>query len=130
MLGALPLSVTPTEQERSTKRLSWRNLELAAWALHRDGLVVIEDAVDHAKLDFLNEKMAKDALVLQSAGDKSPYNYNKGSVSQSSIHFSVPMYAFQKHPTRCANDEQILRAEYIPQLVRYPSYFQYPRSST
>lgn len=80
-LSPLPLSVTPTPQELSDQRLSWRNLELATRALHRDGLVVIEDVIEHAKLDFLNHKMIQDALVLQSAGDQSPYNFNKGSVS-------------------------------------------------
>lgn len=79
-LGSLPLYVTPTPQELSDQRLSWRNLELATRALHRDGLVVIEDIIDHAKLDWLNQKMIQDALVLQSAGDQSPYNFNKGSI--------------------------------------------------
>ena len=80
-LSPLPHSVKPTSQELSDRRLSWRNLELATRALHRDGLVVIEDAIDLAKLDFLNQKMIQDALVLQSAGDASPYNFNKGSAS-------------------------------------------------
>ena len=80
-LSPLSVYVTPTPQELSDQRLSWRNLELATRALHRDGLVVIENAIDHAKLDFLNQKMMEDALVLQAAGDGSPYNFNKGSVS-------------------------------------------------
>ena len=79
-LSPLPLSVTPTPQELSDQRLSWRNLELATRTLHRDGLVVIEDVINHDKLDFLNQKMIQDALILQSAGDESPYNFNKGSV--------------------------------------------------
>ena len=89
-LSPLPLTVTPTPQELSDQRLSSKNLELAIRALHRDGLVVIENAVEHAKLDFLNQKMIQDALVLQSAGDKSPYNFHKGSVS-SLIHASLSL---------------------------------------
>lgn len=79
-LNPLPITVKPTPQELSDQRLSWRNLELAIRAIHRDGLVVIEDAIDHARLDLLNQRMVQDALVLQSAGDASPYNFNKGSV--------------------------------------------------
>jgi hypothetical protein len=43
-----------------------------------DGLVVLEDVIEHSKLDFLNEKMVSDALSLQGLGDKGPYNYNRG----------------------------------------------------
>lgn len=112
-LSPLPLTVTPTPQELSEQRLSWRNLELATRALHRDGLVVIENAVEHAKLDVLNQKMVQDALVLQSAGDNSPYNFHKGSVSswtRASLSLTSPT---QKHPARSANDEPVLRAEHF-----------------
>ena len=39
---------------------------------------MLENVIDHSKLDVLNETMVKDAMILQSAGDKSPFNYNKG----------------------------------------------------
>ncbi len=77
-LSSLPISVKVSPQELASKSLTWQNLELATRALHRDGLVVLEDVIDHKKLDTLNIKMAEDAAVLQSAGDASPYNYNKG----------------------------------------------------
>ncbi len=67
-------------QEVYARSLTLQNLELATRALHRDGLVVLEDVIDHSKLDFLNQKMLEDAYTLQSAGDASPYNYNKGLV--------------------------------------------------
>lgn len=70
------MKVTPGEVV--AKRLTWQNLELATRAIHRDGLVVLEDVIDHAKLDTLNGKMVKDLAILQAAGEKSPYNYNKG----------------------------------------------------
>jgi hypothetical protein len=46
-------------------------------------LIVLEDVIEHEKLDFLNEKMVTDATYLQSLGDKGPYNYNKGCAIQS-----------------------------------------------
>jgi len=70
------VQVSPTE--KSSGKLTWKNLELANRALHHDGLVVLENAISHSQLDFLNKKMVQDALTLQSAGDNSPYNYNKG----------------------------------------------------
>ena len=80
-LPSTPTSVRAS-QEILGKQLSCRNLELAIRALHRDGLVVIENVIDHSKLDSLNERMTEDARILQSADDASPYNYNKGSVTR------------------------------------------------
>jgi hypothetical protein len=77
-LSSIPIAIKISPQEVSEKSLSWKNLELATRALHRDGLVVLENVIDHAKLDFLNNKMVEDSLVLQAAGEASPYNYNKG----------------------------------------------------
>ncbi len=78
-LSSLPICVKVSPHEVSRGTLSWKNLELATRAFHRDGLVVLEDVIDHAKLDYLNQKMVDDARTLQSLGDASPYNYNKGS---------------------------------------------------
>lgn len=76
--SSFPHIVKVSPEEKSSGSLSWKNLELATRALHHDGLVVLENAISHAKLDFLNQKMVQDALKLQSAGENSPYNYNKG----------------------------------------------------
>jgi ectoine hydroxylase-related dioxygenase (phytanoyl-CoA dioxygenase family) len=81
-LSSFPISVKVSPQEVSAKSLTWQNLELATRAIHRDGLVVLEDVIEHSKLDALNRKMVEDALKLQSAGDASPYNYNKGNIQQ------------------------------------------------
>ncbi|TAQ88820.1 hypothetical protein B7494_g2845 [Chlorociboria aeruginascens] len=81
-LSPLPISVSVSSQEIASGSLTWRNLELATRALYRDGLVVLEDVIDHSKLDFLNQKMLEDAHILQSAGDTSPYNYNRGNIQQ------------------------------------------------
>lgn len=65
-LSSIPTSVQVSAAEKSNGRLDQRNLEIATRALVRDGLVVLEDLVDHAVLDRLNEKMVKDAYELQS----------------------------------------------------------------
>ncbi|KAL5347757.1 hypothetical protein ACLOAV_007166 [Pseudogymnoascus australis] len=76
-----PKIVQVSPEEKAAGVLSWKNLELANRALHHDGLVVLENAIEHSKLDFLNEKMVADARILQVAED-SPYNYNRGNIQQ------------------------------------------------
>lgn len=51
-------------------------------SLHRDGLVVIENAIPHDCLDRLNKKMIEDAYSLQSRKGDSPFNYNPGNLQQ------------------------------------------------
>ncbi|KAJ4984948.1 phytanoyl-CoA dioxygenase [Stagonosporopsis vannaccii] len=80
-LASTPISIVPSESELRDGHLSQRNLELTVGALARDGLVVLEDLVDHSVLDRLNEKMVQDAYHLQSRKD-SPFNYNKGNIQQ------------------------------------------------
>lgn len=67
-----PIAVVVSAAEKEAGRLTQRNLEIATRALVRDGLVVLEDLIDHAVLDRLNEKMVQDAYELQSRKD-SPY---------------------------------------------------------
>lgn len=81
-LSSLPISVKVSTLEQASENLSWQNLELATRALHRDGLVVLENAIDHERLNKLNTKMAEDAATLQNAGDATPFNYNKGNIQQ------------------------------------------------
>ncbi|KAH7398542.1 phytanoyl-CoA dioxygenase family protein [Pyrenochaeta sp. MPI-SDFR-AT-0127] len=80
-LSSTPISIIPSADEREQGNLSQRNLEIAIRALTRDGLVVLEDMVDHAILDRLNEQMVKDAYELQARED-SPFNYNRGNIQQ------------------------------------------------
>jgi hypothetical protein len=77
--------VKVSPEEKAQGSLTNKNLELANRALHHDGLVVLENAISHEKLDFLNEKMVEDARKLQAKGDESPYNYNKGFDSPSPL---------------------------------------------
>lgn len=53
-----------TAQELSSKQLSSHNLQAAVEALHRDGLVVLSNAVNPEHLDKLNERMVPEAQVL------------------------------------------------------------------
>jgi hypothetical protein len=81
-LTSYPTSIRPSKQEMQDARLSPRNLEIAIRSLYQDGLVVVEDAVPHAVLDRLNEKMVHDAFTLQERKADSPYNYNPGNIQQ------------------------------------------------
>jgi hypothetical protein len=80
-LSSTPISIVPSPAELKEGRFDQRNLEIAVRALARDGLVVLEDMVDHATLDRLNVKMVEDAYELQARKD-SPFNYNKGNIQQ------------------------------------------------
>ena len=62
-LPSHPISIVPSAPELQHGQLSSRNLEIAVRALSRDGLVVLEDVVDHAVLDRLNTKMVQDATM-------------------------------------------------------------------
>lgn len=79
-LSSNPISVTPSEAEVKNGSLSQKNLEIAIRALHRDGLVVIENMISHEILDKLNEMIA-DAYELRDKKD-SPFNYHKGNIQQ------------------------------------------------
>lgn len=68
-LPSTPIAITPSPAEITHGALSQRNLEIAVRAIVRDGLVVLDDMVDHAVLDRLNEKMVQDAYELQARKD-------------------------------------------------------------
>ncbi|KAG9198074.1 hypothetical protein G6514_000576 [Epicoccum nigrum] len=80
-LPSAPISIVPSVFEVSNGQLTFPNLEIAIRALARDGLVVLENMIDHAVLDKLNAKMVQDAYHLQSRKDI-PFNYNKGNIQQ------------------------------------------------
>lgn len=81
-LTAQPVSIHTHPEERASGKLGERNLEIAVRHVRKDGLVVVQDAIDHSILDRLNEKMVQDALELRSRGENSPFNYNKGNLQQ------------------------------------------------
>ncbi|KAM0815656.1 putative Phytanoyl-CoA dioxygenase [Seiridium cardinale] len=94
----LPTVVKPSFQEVRNSLLSERNLEHAVRAIHRDGLVVINDVVPHEVIDSLNEKMVEDALVLQARGNNGPFNYNQGNLQQ-----DAPPVSEHFHPSIFVN---------------------------
>jgi hypothetical protein len=69
----------PTPKEINEGKISPQNIERALYALHFDGLLVLENAVNHPHLDTLNETIVKNAVYITSLGDESPYNYRRGS---------------------------------------------------
>lgn len=81
-LTSYPTSIRPSKPEIENARLSPQNLEIAMHCLHRDGLVVVEDAIPHDCLNRLNEKMVEDAHVLQAKKEDGPFNYNLGNIQQ------------------------------------------------
>lgn len=89
-----PTAVTPSAEEIKNKRLSEENLKIAVEALNRDGIVVVEDAIPLEDLDHLNAKMIQDSALLQSRGEDSPFNYNKGNLQQ-----DAPPWAEYFHPS-------------------------------
>lgn len=82
MASSYPTIIRPSATEITNGQLTPQNLEIAIRSLYHDGLVVVENAVPHAALDWLNEKMVPDAYTLQSRREDSPYNYNRGNIQQ------------------------------------------------
>ncbi|KAF1965334.1 phytanoyl-CoA dioxygenase family protein [Bimuria novae-zelandiae CBS 107.79] len=80
-LPSTPISIKPSATEIQNGALSQQNLEIATRALRRDGLVVLEDLIQHSTLDKLNKKMVEDTYELRSRKD-SPFNYHKGNIQQ------------------------------------------------
>ena len=77
-----PVSIRASPEEVHNGKLSERNLEIAVRHVLQDGLVVVENAINHKVLDKLNKKMVEDAIMLRSRGADSPFNYNKGNLQQ------------------------------------------------
>ncbi|KAI0388993.1 hypothetical protein F5Y17DRAFT_450847 [Xylariaceae sp. FL0594] len=93
-----PTAIRPSAEEIKNKRLTEENVSKAVEALARDGIVVVEDVIPHEDLDHLNAKMVQDSLLLQSRGEDSPFNYNKGNLQQ-----DAPPWAEYFHPSIFCN---------------------------
>ena len=69
-----PIHITPSAKELHEGKLSPQNIERALYALHFDGLVVVENVIDQAYLNVLNRAMVTDTVHLASVGEEeSPY---------------------------------------------------------
>jgi hypothetical protein len=119
-LPSTPISIVPSATEVKAGKLNQRNLEIATRAISRDGLVVLEDMVDHAVLDRLNEKMVQDALELQARKD-SPFNYNKGNIQQDPP-MTQEWFSDEIYVSMCQVDQEfLLYHERILTLGRRPN---------
>lgn len=83
------LKVTKDEAENG---LSDAKRDAAVAAIHEDGFVVLENAVDTAHLDALRERMLED-LERILAREDTPFNFNAGNVQQDPPPF--PPYLFK-----------------------------------
>lgn len=81
-MSSLPAVVKASSHEVKNQRLDARNLEIAVRHVHKDGLVVVEDVIPLEHIDHLNDRMVKDAQILQSRKENSPFNYNQGNLQQ------------------------------------------------
>lgn len=102
VLGTTPTVIKPSSLEIQKGILEARNLEKAVGAVHRDGLVVVEDVIPHDSLDQLNKKMVQDARILQDRGEDGPFNFNTGNLQQDAppvAEFFNPM-VFASKPDR------------------------------
>ncbi len=129
-LPSTPISIAPSAAEVKSRKLNQRNLEIATRALSRDGLVVLEDMVDHAVLDRLNQKMVQDALELQARKD-SPFNYNRGNIQQDPP-LTQEWFSDEIYISTCSvqpglrSPKRILTLDHRPH--RYASHFDYAGS--
>ncbi|EHK50181.1 hypothetical protein TRIATDRAFT_45140 [Trichoderma atroviride IMI 206040] len=80
-----PRIIRLTDEELETKTMGSYNLQAALEALHADGLVVLENAVDPAHLDHLNQRMVADAEQLKTR-------------EKAHINFSAETRNFQQEP--------------------------------
>lgn len=122
-----PTVVKATGPETRNGSLEARNLEKAVGALHRDGLVVVEDVIPHESLDQLNEKMVQDARVLQGRGEDGPFNYNTGNIQQ-----DAPPVAEYFSPAIFTSEHSVVRTRERRNpviLTSHDSQIQSPRRS-
>lgn len=64
-----PISILLTDEERDSGIMGDKKLFEAIKAFHKDGLVVVENAIDVAIIDKLNERMLQDTeRLLAGAG--------------------------------------------------------------
>lgn len=80
-----PRIIRLTDEELETKTMGSYNLQAALEALHADGLVVLENAVDPAHLDHLNQRMVADAEQLKTR-------------EKAHVNFSAETRNFQQEP--------------------------------
>ena len=79
-----PTVIRLQDHERDTGQLTPRHMFDAVTAWHRDGCVVLANAIETSIIDTLNERMTPDTEILKSNPDKIHWNQGRaaGNVSQ------------------------------------------------
>jgi hypothetical protein len=72
------VSITLSEEELSTKTLTSHHLQAALEALHRDGILVLANAIPTSDLDVLNARMVPEAKQLY-ALSTTHHNFGQGT---------------------------------------------------
>lgn len=81
-----PRLIELTPEELQTKKIGSHNLQAAVEALHRDGLVVLNNAVDVDHLDKLNARMVPQAKDLYSRpSTHRNFGQNTGNIQQEPV---------------------------------------------
>ncbi|RJE21909.1 Phytanoyl-CoA dioxygenase family protein [Aspergillus sclerotialis] len=70
------IHVEISDHEHTSGQMSRQNIEKAVVALAEHGIVILDNAVSEQSLDYLNERMTKDARYLRENG-KTQFNYSK-----------------------------------------------------
>ena len=81
-----PVSIKLTDEERDSGVMSHKKLYDAIEAFFTDGLVVIENAIDVALIDKLNERMLQDTKKLLSGEGEVHFKY----VAPPDLHCTSP----------------------------------------
>ena len=78
--------VSLSPEELATQQFESRNLQNAIEALHRDGLIVLKNAIDPAHLDRMNERMVPEARELYAkASTHRNFGPHTGNIQQEPV---------------------------------------------
>ncbi|KAK7959162.1 phytanoyl-CoA dioxygenase family protein [Apiospora aurea] len=87
-----------TPDELAAKKMGSHHLQAAVEALHRDGMVVLANAVDPAHLDKLNERMVPEAKELYSrATTHRNFGNETGNIQQEPVLEAGYVFADRQH---------------------------------
>ncbi|KAL3417346.1 phytanoyl-dioxygenase family protein [Phlyctema vagabunda] len=76
--GRQPEVIVISKREFLCKTTSLKTIQKALEAFHRDGIVILQDAISHESLDHLHSQMTRDAEVLASSANPH-FNHDKAA---------------------------------------------------
>ena len=125
-LGINPIRIL--EKERTTAQLSRQNLQSSLEEFHRNGLVILENAVGHLATDHIHQKMLDD---FRKHGNSLNIHWNQGEYS-GNISQTPPLLSEYLHEEIWANRLAINIMEHLigpkPQLSFATSNIVLPRT--